>query len=137
LGPMVLSGAIHIAGWTDGAPPGWMVGVAQVMLGAIMGCRFLGIAPRDVLRALALSVGATTLTLSVAASFAVGLHGLFGQQIEQVLLAYAPGGITEMGLVAVAMQADAAYVAAHHLVRITLLIAIAPLVFGAVSRWWD
>lgn len=137
LGPMVASGVVHVAGWSDGAPPGWMVGAAQVMLGAIMGCRFLGIAPREVLRALALSVGATVLTLGVAVSFAVALHGVFGQEIEQVLLAYAPGGITEMGLVAVAMQADAAYVATHHLVRITLLIAIAPAVFGAVSRRWS
>lgn len=133
LGPMLISGLVHLFGWTDGAPPGWMVGAAQVLLGAIMGGRFLGIAPRDVLRALGLSIGATLLTIGIATVFAVGLHGLFGQDTAQVLLAYAPGGITEMGLVAVAMRADAAYVAAHHLVRITLLIAIAPLLFGAVS----
>jgi len=45
------------------------------------------------------------------------------------VLAYSPGGLAEMSLVALAMNADIAYVASHHLVRISVVMALAPILF--------
>jgi uncharacterized protein len=129
LGPMVLSGAAHLADWTASAPPGGLVVVAQVVIGTVMGCRFVGVAPRDVARALLLSAGATGMVLAVAVAFAGILHLAMGLRADQVLLAYAPGGLSEMSLVALATGADVAFVALHHVVRIVLVIVAAPLVF--------
>ena len=59
---------------------------------------------------------------------------MFGQTIEQLVLAYSPGGLAEMSLVALAMNADIAYVASHHLVRISFVMMLAPLLFKIFLR---
>ncbi len=135
LGPMLLSAAVHVTGMTTSAPPALLVILAQVLLGTIMGCRFLGCPTALVLRALALSLGATVLTLGVALGFAVAFHDLFDQSIEQVILAFAPGGLTEMSLVALSMGEDVAYISLHHVARITILLALAPVVLKGLARW--
>ena len=134
LGPMLLSGIAHATGLTSSAPPPGLVIAAQVALGTMMGCRFLGVAARDVARALVLSAAATVMMLVLALGFAVALHALLGLDRSLVLLAFAPGGLSEMSLVALAMQAEVAFVALHHVVRIVLVIAFAPLVLRLWRR---
>jgi uncharacterized protein len=131
-GPMILSGLLHVTGVTSSAPPGALVIAAQVILGTVMGCRFRGVPPREVFRAMGISLIVTVMTLALALAFAALLHRSFGQTTEQVLLAYAPGGLTEMSLIALAMQAEVAFVAVHHVARIVIVIAFAPL----VARAW-
>jgi uncharacterized membrane protein AbrB (regulator of aidB expression) len=46
-----------------------------------------------------------------------------------VLLAYAPGGQTELNLLAFVLGLDVAYIALHHLVRLGVVILGAQLVF--------
>lgn len=132
LGPMLVSAAVHLTGLTTNPPPQELVIAAQILLGTIIGGRFIGVAPRKIVMALGLSLGATALLLCVTFAFAVTLYGLLGQSLEQVILAFSPGGLAEMSLVALAMEADIAYVASHHLVRISLIVALAPLAF----RWF-
>lgn len=134
LGPMLLSAAVHLSGISAGKPPSSIVIIAQVVLGTIMGCRFLGLPVRKVLRAIALSFGATAIMLTVALASAILFHRAFGQTTEQVLLAYAPGGLTEMSLVALSMGSDVAYIATHHMVRVIALLAVAPSLLGWIAR---
>jgi membrane AbrB-like protein len=131
LGPLVLSAAIHLAGITQSAPPTSLINAAQVALGTILGCRFLGIAPRTVLRAGLLSLGATALTLILALAGAWAMASGAGVGLDQGLLALAPGGLTEMGLIAMAIHADVAFVALHHVVRILVVIVMAPVLLKA------
>ncbi|GFE67390.1 hypothetical protein KIN_44640 [Litoreibacter roseus] len=56
-----------------------------------------------------------------------------GYSTAQLLLAYAPGGLNEMSLVSLAIQADVAFVATHHLVRIIVLLALAGTVLAKVA----
>lgn len=134
LGPMALSAAVHLTGISDGAPPALLVSAAQVVLGSVLGCRFRGIAPARLVRAGALSLGATVLTLLLALLAGVGMHAVAGVPTDQAILALAPGGLTEMGLVALAIGADAAFVALHHVVRILAVIVLAPVIFALRGR---
>jgi hypothetical protein len=134
LGPLILSAAVHLVGITASEPPGLLVNAAQVALGTVLGCRFLGIAPATVLRAGVLSLGATGLTLILALLGAIAMHRAVGIGLDQGLLALAPGGLTEMGLIALAIQADVAFVALHHVVRILVVIVAAPILFRLVAR---
>ena len=134
LGPLVVSAAIHLAGITESAPPGLLVNAAQVALGTILGCRFLGIPPRTVLTAGVFSLGATVLTLGLAAVGAAAMLAGAGVGIDQGLLALAPGGLTEMGLIALAIHADVAFVALHHVARILIVIVVAPVLIRRVQR---
>ena len=134
LGPLILSAAVHLAGYTESAPPGLLVNAAQVVLGTILGCRFLGIAPVMLARAGLLSLGSTVLTLALALLAGLAMGQLAGVSLDQSMLALAPGGLTEMGLIALAIQADVAFVALHHVVRILVVIVLAPLLARALPQ---
>ena len=49
--------------------------------------------------------------------------------LKQTILTFAPGGLPEMSLLALAMGADIAYVGTTHILRIILVIAAAPVMF--------
>lgn len=133
LGPMALSAALHLSGLSHSAPPQVLVNGAQVILGTVLGCRFVGVRAAVLLRAGGLSLVATGLTLALALGAARVMQALSGTGTEQALLALAPGGLTEMGLVALAIHADVAFVALHHVVRILFVIVLAPLAFRGLA----
>ena len=60
---------------------------------------------------------------------------LTGFDSTTVLLAYAPGGQTEMNLLAYILKLDVAFTALHHLVRLAIVIFGAQLVFKANPAW--
>jgi uncharacterized protein len=134
LGPLLVSAILHMTGATASVPPVLLVNSAQVILGTVLGCRFLGIAPRTLLPAAGLSIGATLLTMVLAYGAALAMTAVAGSSTEQALLALAPGGLTEMGLIALAINADVAFVALHHVVRILFVIVLAPLAFRILRR---
>ncbi len=127
LGPMVLSAVVHLAGLTGSIPPVEAVAAAQIVLGTAIGCRFAGTATGAVLRAIVLALGALVILLVVAVCFALGLAFATGLAFDALLLAYAPGGLAEMTLIALSKNIDPAFVSAHHVVRIALLVTIAPI----------
>ncbi|AJE45515.1 AbrB family transcriptional regulator [Celeribacter indicus] len=133
LGPMILSGVVHMAGITHSSPPALLVIAAQIVLGSSMGTRFRGAQSSLVFGMLALTSVGTLVMLALSLGIAVLMHGFFGQTVEQVLLAYAPGGLTEMSLVALAMHAEVAYISIHHLVRIVMLLAVAPTLLTRIA----
>jgi uncharacterized membrane protein AbrB (regulator of aidB expression) len=71
--------------------------------------------------------------LGVTVVCAWSVHLATGIPARQVLLAYAPGGLAEMSLIALSLDIDAAYVSTHHILRILFVIGIAPLVFRLLA----
>ena len=131
---MILSAILHFAGVTASRPPVELVAAAQVVLGSAIGSRFAGTPPRTIGRALVLSIGATTLLLAITAGFAVLISHLLGLPQTQVLLAYSPGGIAEMSLIALSLGVDPAFVSTHHVARIFMIVMIAAPVFRLLAR---
>ncbi|KND21008.1 ammonia monooxygenase [Pannonibacter phragmitetus] len=119
-------------GFLDTHVPDWALIPCFVILGASIGIRFCEISPAMLLRLLAASVGAFAvgLTVSVVGALAVALT--LGIPAGQVLLAYAPGGLEVMMLLAYLLDMDPAFVAAHQLARYIALILILPPVTLAV-----
>lgn len=134
LGPLLVSAVLHLTGVTESVPPTLLVNTAQVILGTVLGCRFQGIGLRTLVPAAGLSIGATVLTLALALAAGWVMRGQYGVSADQALLALAPGGLTEMGLIALAIHADVAFVALHHVVRILFVIVLAPLAFRLLVR---
>ncbi|UEM05298.1 AbrB family transcriptional regulator [Skermanella rosea] len=129
VGPMLLSAAIHLAGLTAGKPPGVLVAAAQIVVGAALGSRFSGVRLSRIAHTLAIASGLTLMLLAVTMVFSVALHWLTGIPLPALVLAFAPGGLAEMSLVALALGVDAAFVSTHHIVRIVLIVSLVPLVF--------
>lgn len=133
LGPMALSGAAHLIGWVTVAPPSLLVIIAQMVMGTVIGSRFVGTSLSEIGKDLGLGLISAVVMLIVAAVFAEAMM-LTGMPLAQAFLAFAPGGLTEMSLLALSMDQDPAYVSTIHLIRISLVIAAAPLVFAAMRR---
>jgi len=125
LGPMIASAAIHLFGFSTFSLPVPAVNAAQVVLGVVIGCRFRGADHSLFLPVAIHSAVVTVILLSMTLTFA----GLFDHYLDvgflPVVLAYSPGGLTEMGLVAVALQIDVGFILAHHLLRIFLVLTAA------------
>ncbi|MEP4886187.1 MAG: AbrB family transcriptional regulator [Alphaproteobacteria bacterium] len=128
-GPMVASAAVHLIGLTNASPPVIVVAFAQILLGASVGARFAGLTYRDLGRVLRLGGIATVIMLFITGIFAVGLNALTGIPFASIVLAFSPGGLTEMSLVALALNVDTAFVATHHIVRITVVVMLIPFLF--------
>ena len=133
-GPMILSGATHALGWVTVAPPTLFIIAAQVTIGTIIGSRFIGATLAEIRRDLGLTFVAACLMLGVAIGFAEFIVILSGLPLAQAFLAFSPGGLTEMSLLTLALGQDVAYVSVMHIIRITLVVALAPSVFRLVIR---
>ncbi|MBM3569508.1 MAG: AbrB family transcriptional regulator [Alphaproteobacteria bacterium] len=129
LGPMAFSAAAHISGLTEFAPPFWLVAAAQVALGAAAGARFAGLALAVVGRALAIALGWSVLLLGLLAALAKAAEHLAGFDYAVVMLAMAPAGMAEMGLVALALGIDTAFVSTVQVIRLTSVVVLTPSLF--------
>ena len=129
LGPFLLSAALHVSGLTAAGTPPPVVHLAQIVVGGVLGLQFAGVGRRQVARGIGLSAVAVIVALGLAAPLAFALSGLVEAPFAAVLLAFAPGGLAEMGLMSVSLGIEPAFVVVHHLLRIVLTIAVAPLLF--------
>lgn len=134
LGPMLATALVHVTGISDFHPPAEIVILAQLVLGVTIGCRFVGTPPKLILRVLALSVGSTIILLALTVLFAWLVSRLSGYGMVPLMLAYSPGGLAEMSLVALALKIEVAFVAAQHIIRIFLVMVLAGPLFGLMGH---
>ena len=133
LGPMILSGALHLMGLVELPPPTVLVIAAQIVLGTVIGCRFVGTPVAQIGRNVGFGLASSALMLAATLGFAGLLASVSEVQQTQAFLAYSPGGLTEMSLLALAMGQEVAYVSVAHVVRIMIVIFGAPLAFRAIG----
>ncbi len=127
IGPILASALLRIGGVVEGALPHWLVEVALVVTGSAIGSRFQGTKLRLWLRVAAATLGGTAILMAVTAVFASAMSALAGLDYTVALLAYAPGGVTEMSLIALAIDADPGFVAVHHVARIAFILIVVPI----------
>jgi hypothetical protein len=135
VGPLLASAAVHMVGWSHSPPPLELVALAQVVVGCSVGARFAGVPIKQVVSVISASVGSTTLMLLASVAFAIAAHRFTGLGLEPLILAYSPGGLAEMSLIALALGIETAFVATHHVIRIGLIVISAPLLFRLFERW--
>jgi hypothetical protein len=126
VGPMLLSAGVHLAGWTAAKPPNELIALAQVVVGAAVGCRFAGVRAALILRTMISAAGGTVVLILATLAFALAIGQITGLSREALVLAFAPGGLAEMSLIAIAIGADTAFVATHHIIRVFLIVVAAP-----------
>lgn len=134
VGPMLASAAVHIAGLTASAPPMELVAVAQVVVGSAIGARFAGAPLKWVAKIIVSSIGSTGLMLGATVGFALALAPLSGIPFPAIVLAFAPGGLAEMSLIALSLGVETAFVATHHVARIAMIVIAAPLVYRKAGK---
>ncbi len=126
---MVLSALVHITAVTEASPPSLLIAAAQVVLGTGIGCRFAGTPVSEIVRIVRISIGSTAILMVFGVLFGLALEEITGIAWFILVLAYAPGGLAEMSLVALAIGRDVAFVATHHICRIGIIVLLAPAAF--------
>ncbi len=133
-GPIIVSAAMHLSGLSDASPPLWSIMATQIVIGTSLGVRFAGMPLGRLVLALRLAIVNVLIFIALAAIFAYSLAGFVNEPVAAVFLAFAPGGLTEMSLIALSLQMSVIYVTAHHVLRILLAVAIARVFAGCVAR---
>ena len=133
IGPMILSAAAHLAGITQASPPAEIVNIAQIVIGAGIGARFVGFDVRRVFGTMLIGAGVTVIMLALAVGAALALERLTALPFTALILAFAPGGFAEMALISLSLGIDTAFVSMHHFARMVFLVMLAPVAFRATQ----
>lgn len=127
LGALALSAILHASAIAPGRLPLWFQVSGQICVGAWMGSRFVGFDWRLLGHSLRAAVGAFVLSLSIAAAFAYGTSLALSIPFGDTVVAFAPGAVEAMTVLAFALGLDPLYVGSHHLARFMLISLVAPL----------
>jgi uncharacterized protein len=134
IGPMIISAGLHLVDITKSSPPFLLVAIAQIVLGSMVGTRFVGASLWKLRAVVGHAAIIAVFMLAMMVLFAFVLSRITGFPNEAVVLAFAPGGLAEMSLIALGLHVDAAFVAGHHALRLGFVIMSALPLFRWVSR---
>lgn len=135
VGPMIVSGIAHALGLTTVRLPLELLVFAQIGVGVLLGCQFRGLTLKEFTHTMVWGLLNAVVLLSVTAVVVVLVSRLTGFDQVSVLMAFAPGGQTELNLLAFVLGVDVAYVALHHLARLAIVIFGAQLIFKTQKHW--
>jgi uncharacterized protein len=126
-GSMISSGLLHGTGIITASLPNWLAIAAFVTLGALTGARFAGMDMALFRRLSAAAIGSFLVGAVVAVLCALAAAQVLSLSVGDAVLAYAPGAIESMMILALALHFEPAFIAAHHLWRFLLVLIAVPL----------
>jgi membrane AbrB-like protein len=133
-GAMLTSAVLHGTGLIHAVMPWWVANAAMVFMGAITGSRFANTPLRLLANFVAAALGSFAVAVTIAAVFAAALISVLSLRVAEVMIAFAPGSVDAMMLLALALNLDPVYVGAHHLTRIFFVSLTMPLMARRTSR---
>jgi uncharacterized protein len=135
LGPMTVALVLTLTGVTRGAtPPGALVEVAYAVIGWQAGARFTRESLRVVAGLLPAAVGLIAAVVALCAALGALLARLTGATALEGYLATTPGGIYAVLATAISSGVDVAFVVAVQVLRVILMLLVAPAVARLVAR---
>jgi membrane AbrB-like protein len=135
VGPMVVSGIVHASGLTSAKVPTELLILMQLTLGILLGAQFRGLTMREFTTWVVWGLVFSSIILAISIAFAHFVADLTGADPISVMLAYAPGGQSELNLLAIVLKLDVAFIALHHLVRVAAVIIGAQIIFRNNPAW--
>ncbi|GIT90021.1 monooxygenase [Jannaschia pagri] len=136
LGPMALTAAAALTGLLEHRPPAEAIWAAQFFIGMAVGTKYAGITLAEVRRDVLAGLGFCAILMVLTLIFVEGIYALGMAPGLEAVLAFAPGGQAEMTVLALIVGADMAFVIAHHVLRLVVVILGAPVfarLFGKIG----
>lgn len=127
LGPLILTAIVTLLGGLHHRPPAEAIWVAQFFIGMTIGSKYAGITIKEVRRDLVAGLGFCLILIVLTLIFVEVIYNLNLAPGMEALLSFAPGGQAELTVLALIVGADVAFVVAHHVLRIFVVILGAPL----------
>lgn len=136
-GPMIaallISAIAHGGGYMDFVPPNWVIVVMQVVIGSVSGARFAGIRFSEALGVLVRGAFWTFILLGLAAIAAAIAGQVLPMPPGAHFLAFAPGGFSEVTVIALASGIEVAFVVSTHVLRTLYIYLSTPLLRHALA----
>lgn len=134
-GSMTASAILHGSGLIHVSLPRWLTIATFMTLGALVGTRFAGTSLGTLRHLAGAAFGALMVSLGIAFASAFFAAWLVGRDIGTLAIAYAPGALDAMMILALALNMDPAFVGAHHLGRFMLVLLSMPLIVKLMQRF--
>ena len=133
IGPMVLSAFVHVFEIVDAMPMYILVIAIQVLLGAALGCLFKNITLKEMSGPI-LAGFVTTIISIIPLIIIYFILIKIGYHPLSILLAFAPGGQSEMNILALSIGADMSFITPHHMLRVFLVIIFASIIHKVIKK---
>lgn len=133
-GAMLTSAVLHGSGLIAAVMPWWAANTAMVALGAVTGSRFANTPLLMLAKFTGAAFGSFAVSVTIAGVFVVGLVSIAPLRIPEAMIAFAPGSVDAMMLLALALHLDPVYVGAHHVTRIVLVSLALPFLARHTAR---
>jgi len=127
LGPLIVTAALTLADVLHFRPPAEAIWAAQFFIGITIGAHYAGITGPELRRDVAAGLGFCVILIILTVIFVEGIYQAGLAPGQEALLAFAPGGQAELTVLALIVGADVAFVVAHHVLRLFVVILGAPL----------
>jgi hypothetical protein len=135
VGAMAASGILHGGGWVHAFLPVPVAICSFIIMGAMIGTRLGGADIRQLARLSLVGIGALAVGTTVGCLFAAGVAWALNLRLADVVMAYAPGAIEAMTIIAFALHLDPVFVGVHHLARFTFMSLVLPAAVGVIRAW--
>lgn len=127
LGPLLLAAGFALTNILQQRPPAEAVWAAQFFIGMSVGTKYAGVTLAEVRTYVTAALGFCVILLLLTIMFAEFIHLAMLAPAMETILAFAPGGQAELTVLALIVGADMAFVVAHHVLRLFVVILGAPL----------
>jgi membrane AbrB-like protein len=134
LGATLVSASLHATGHAPGVVPPPLAVAGLVLIGVFIGERFRTLELSALRPTLAAAAGSLVLTVTVAMAFAAAASALAGVGFSDAMVAFAPGGLEAMMVLALILGLDPLYVGVHHLARFLGIAMALPLAAGLLGK---
>jgi membrane AbrB-like protein len=135
VGAMAASGVLHGGGWVHAFLPVPVAIASFIVMGAMIGTRLGGADIRMLARLSLVGIGALLVGTTVGCLFAALVAWALDLRLADVVMAYAPGAIEAMTIIAFALHLDPVFVGVHHLARFTLMSMVLPAAVGLIRAY--
>lgn len=127
IGPMIFSIIVYSSGLIHTLIPDELIKFVQVIFGTIIGFTFKGIKLKMIIKTLIGTFGHFIIVAIFSSFFIFIAYYFFDFPIVSILLAFSPGGQTEMNLIALLVGANVPYITIHHIMRLFIVMNLAPI----------
>jgi len=135
VGAMAASGILHGSGVVHAFLPVPVAILSFIIMGAMIGTRLGGADIRMLAKLGLVGIGALLVGTTVGCLFAVGVAWALNLRLADMVMAYAPGAIEAMTIIAFALHLDPVFVVVHHLARFTFMSLVLPAAVGVIRAY--
>lgn len=134
IGPMILTMILSLSGAITQRPPAEMIWASQFIIAIGVGAKYVGLTWQEFKRYVFAGIVNGLQLAVVSAIFIEAIVMLGVAPGLNAFLAFLPGGQSEMVVIAIIAGADLTYVVLHHILRIVMIVSLAPVLFRWIGR---